>query len=207
MNVIETNYEEIKSQESAFLSGTEPAWLETDTTGNATVSFESRNGGRAVMNTGSGSTGDYARVQTKPLNLDQYDAVSLSITYQLTQSSLGQNDATIYQWMQNDLDNYALVDHSNGSFTVLDGGNKQGEPTQKYTIDGPLIRSKLLLDFVDGVQIHRLNNKFANKAELSNPNPSLDYNLMLSIDTEDTSADRILNLYDFEVSFYRSLRR
>lgn len=200
MSVIEEYYDERSSFSTEFAAGVLPDWLSTATEGGASVSVEATNGGRAVLSTGTTSTGDIARLKTNAVTPNPYDAVLVRATID-TQTS---PDGSAVQSVGFEGNNYLLhfFNHNVLNRVGTVRSNVNGDDTfTRDVLPGEPLTTELLWDTVDQRVIHRYQNAFGAVANFALPDPSANNPVQITTITDDTAADRVVRVYDLEVAF------
>lgn len=213
MSYIENNYVEVKTNRHSFMNagGSLPGWLSTR--GAGTVSTDAQKWGRAVLSTGTASVGDSSEIYydsgiQPDVGIPPFDALHLSVLLQVPFSNA--SVANVHFGFHNgDKSNYVYhkihdADSSEqNTIEVNENGTVSNTETRaKFSGEGPL-RLDLTVDVTDEKVIHRVQDTFAVAVDI----PDFDFTQFVEpevyIQTEDTSADRKLVLYDFEVTGLR----
>lgn len=213
MSIINTQYTVEKSKKATFADGEQPSWLTEDTTGGS-ISYESANGGRAVLSTGTGAIDDLARLKTEPINVDVFDAVMLKLTFAF--NDVGSDDENVVSQIQfRDDDESDTVAHKIGNnnpdrrhtIEISGNGNELNENTRIASSEKPLT-SELLWDVSDDVVLHRYQDTFARRVSIpsdTQPDEALEYEGDILILTKDTASDREMFIYQIELAYLSKL--
>lgn len=196
-----------------FQDGTIPSFFSTSTD-NGSATATSANGGQVQLSTGTTSTGDSTTIQGGPVSPDRYDAIGIGATFSIENfGDYNVLQANVPQ-MRNDADDSGV-----GSFVGPQAakvfGNDSGmsdatitrgfAPYAKEDTEYKTWNASLLWDHVDGLVHHHIQDTWAVDYSNTLPDPSLDYDLYFQIKTEDTTLDRVLNIQELRVGYFKNL--
>jgi len=210
-DAIYDNYEVVKSQQTGFLSGTLPDWLNDSSVGGGSVSVESTNGGRAVLSTGTQSVDDEGKIESNQIEVYPFDAVLVQTTFKVnTDPNTAASDVCGFQ--SGDANNYfvhRVIDGSGAddNIVLVKNGTTDFEKTREMSNQQDRLTSQLLWDVTDDKIIHRYQDSFATQIVTSIPaSDANSYITKHNIQTKDTTADRELYIYEIKIEYLRSKR-
>lgn len=195
-------YREVDRYSTGFVNGTKPDWMHENVIGDGSVTYETDEGGRARLSTGTTSKGDGVRLEfgsssgAAPITPSEYSAVVMTAT------TKGSADGTLV-----DHESRWLADGSNKIHLLRQFGNWQ-DGTNMLTIpDKDHENDRVTVVLVWDVERSRAYTVLGGQVSvLSDPmpaEPTLPYPVeILRWQTEDTAADREAYLYDASMTFY-----
>jgi len=205
-SIIDDRYKVDSRWRADFADGSIPPFLTEDTGGGGSVSYETGFGGRAVLSTGTTSTGDYARLQAEGVDYRQFDAVAFrtvighspdGATAQAATSRVGfENGNGSYKAEQ-----YINDDSNKGEIELAAGGSSSFVTVRDRLIDNP-VPVEIVMDSIAGEVIHRYQDAGSRIITSTVPDKSSGpYAADVLCQTRDTAADRTLYIYSFEVMY------
>jgi len=211
MSGIFQNYQVVDSVSANFLGGSLPSWLSSSTTGGS-VSVEAANGGRATLSTGTGSTGDFARVQSSALSVDAFDAILIRAVIEHGPDAANGTKAvtsTAFEESSNNYVKHLLNSGVSANYNTIEhrASGTTNNTNARENISQDKLTSELLWDTVDGKVLLRYQDSFAGEVTANLPSSSLDYKFDILCQTNDTAADRQLHVYEMEVEYLQKLDR
>jgi len=200
-------YRTIKTLEAEFINGI-PSWLNDNSTGDATVSTNEYNVGRADLNTGSTSVGDTALLQTgEVFRLYQYDTIAVQASFEARGNTMS-DDGVANVWMGfqssgsyarhqlnwSDADNRHQIAIDDGSSVTLTN-------TRTFKQDAEAGTSLLLWDTQSETVLNQwYENVHGAEVDDQNWHNAGDFGIEIGIETNDTSVDRRFILFDFKIA-------
>lgn len=212
MSVIESNYTEQKSISHGFLDGLAP-WMAQNNNG-GTVSTHTTGGGHAELATGTAAANDYARIDIgtlSPTGQSGMDAVGVRCVFALDSGAATKNACTTqFGWLETSTPQriYHQPNHGTESeranLRVSSASADTYHPTRDC-LPVDTVTTELLWDTAADEIIHRYQDAFAQRvtsADTTIPDPSLGHSFKIQIGTSDTATDRVMYLYEVELSYY-----
>lgn len=203
---LEERYSLVGHYQSGFQTGEQPDFIAETTTGGGSVSYETADGGRARLATGTSATGDGAELVfggaggNVPVSPDEFDAVVLTVLLS------GTTDGALVDCrsgFRNDASNrlYYLRD----SDTLNEGGDTLAAPERSYS--GHRIMEHYVIDTLnDGSADEAYSVVGGMPSQINSPVASdtgLDYEaVFIEFRTADTTADRGLSVYFVAMDFF-----
>lgn len=202
-------YRKVSDYATGFETGEQPDWMVNNSSG-GTITYETTNGGRARINTGTASTGDNAEIQfgsggsSVSITPDNYDAIRIETTV-----SAADPDSTIEEFVTqfyNSPGNILKLSYG-GDFlrTANGGGGTNHQAPVKDHQTGP-IRNQLIWDIKADTVVALIGGMATAEVDVSaTPNASLSFiPIIFKLGTSDTSADREAYLHSAKMEFYQS---
>jgi hypothetical protein len=206
-SVIRSNYSVEKRLHTTFLGGSLPSWLSDESNGGGTISVESTNGGRATLSTGTSGTGDESKFWGPEMQIGPFDALLVRATVEFDQDAVvgpSETELTVgmqsmpsasnrlLHWMARDVGPSVVIEYGSQGDTV---------DTRSWLHADDPVTTALLWDAVDDLAIHRFQDSYAVHDSSQSISTSETYRTTTKIITRDTSADRIMHCYDFEIAY------
>ncbi|QLH80995.1 hypothetical protein [Halosimplex pelagicum] len=214
MTVLFDNYRLVKSSRTNFLTGSLPDWLIDGSRGGGSITAESENGGRAVLSSGTQSTGDEAKLETNDLDPGPFDGMYMrSVVRHGGAVSNPRASSDICGWRGPNGDNNILhrvyvtnLSEQRNTITIERNGSTTLAGTRAWTDDLHTLESELLWDTTDGRILHRFQDAFAQ--EVTSVQPDLSSNFFrgkINVLTNDTEVDRVMYVYEVEIGYVDKL--
>jgi len=199
MSIIKEKYELQNYTEYDFREGSQPSTITHQSiTGGASINYNSSAGGRMVLNTGSSSTGDTAKVSLPSINTEFFPKIYLRVVLEPTNLGGGKSKASIAMSPNTAGENLTLwLDHPTRSATIdhKTGGTSYLTDTRPG-YKSNIVSHEILYDIDQGVLIHRCHDCFGNYVTNNLPIAEDEYSPVLEIITEDTGAERKMYIYN-----------
>lgn len=212
MSIIDSRYEKAKSIQHGFMGGL-ASWMTEDITGGGSLTTEATNGGRAVASTGTTAEGDGSGIDLDPITPDtgQFDAVGLNVTFNLNSAATTEGDAVVLIGFFESSNIHRVFHQVNHpwnphAFRVSVSDSDTYHDT-RVNLPTDVVESELVWDVSNDELIHRYQDTFAARVSGGLPDPTLDYEPTIGIDTKNTSSDMVMNIYDVELSYYNRTNR
>jgi hypothetical protein len=192
-------YEPVNVTVVPFDSGSKPDFVTEITSGGGSVSYQTTEGGYASLSTGTTSQGDSAKIKTSDISVGPYDAVSISAVFDAEGSIQTQSDCYLGL---NPSDGKVIHFLSRNYLDLSDGNNTETKDTHRLKDEALPKRTTLLMDPTEDDIHHRIHNMSARRVN-SSLHPSATQTLAgeVSISTQDTSNDRVINIRRLEIGY------
>jgi len=214
MSYIDTHYETVKSEKAGFMAGAKPDWLAETISGAGSITYQTANGGRAVLQPGTGSTGDEVKLGVDGLNISDFDALYIRNVLQHGPNAAPANVCTTGVGFE-DGDASERCTHFMNAATSSDpdaddvfnysdsgGGRDRKFPTRVY--NGEAVQeTEVMFDTTNGIGVHRFQNALGRLKTDIALDAASSYFANTKIQTHDTATDRSLYIYEFEVAYLR----
>lgn len=193
---------EVGRYQADFINGRQPDWLHVNASGSGDVTFETNDGGRARVETGTGSNGSgavlsFGDADSGPTNVvpNQYDVIVLQVWTRAPSNGV---------W------NHTTFSHSDGKDlrsardggTYRDGGTNFNLP-QKNWNDKP-VRQTIVLEVKDRRSYCLTGGMTTSPADPTEAALGDGYQIeFFSLHTNDTSTNHVGHLYSADLRFFR----
>lgn len=215
MNFFESKFTKIDETNIGFDGSGQPALITEDTAGQeSSVSYDPTGGGCAVLSTGAGGTGDYARIDGGPVSIGDYngnfDAISFHTAIRLNDAAAVENDSITFVGLH-DGDNSHKIDsvinhglsRRVGIIDVTNGGADTNYVTRDVlgTQDN-IIPIEILWHSDENTIYHRCQNTLA-QVVTENIDDTLDYYFTAMTISNNTTIDKIMRVYKAKIGYWK----
>lgn len=191
------SYQSVDAYRTGFATGAAPNWITTSITGGGAVTYQTTDGGRAQVRTGTGATDDTAIVQFAADIVPQnHDLLVLTVyTEGPHEWQVLSNQTRFRADTNNNIRLMREYDYLNYT------GTNYRTPFKDYT-NGP-IEQKIVWDIEQDRAWALTGGLSTNIHAPVSEDPALSYDVdFLMVSTKDTTADRVVYLYGAELELY-----
>ncbi len=201
-----------RASRRGFLDGSAPSWVTESLTGGGSTTVEQANGGRYVLSTGTSATGDGVELTLPNVTPDAFDGVYIRAIIGGANLNKGTADTAI-RYNNNSNSSYFVYygnihssyqhkvwAESSSAATRVDTRPYEFRQPQEVVLLWDTQNDELLHVYQDTVAYH-----YTDSSAL--PAVSDSYTPKIKNITQDTTNDRVMNIYELEFGYVSSNRR
>lgn len=182
------------------MSGTLPAWLTDASTGGGSVTV---NNGSATLSTGTSASGDEAILAANSVALPgSYDGYAMRMSFDMTLGSFADTKA-LFGFIDDDSSHSVFHNITANLIDIEENFSKDQRDTRAIDSADQFspIENTLVFDARHQEYYHSLHSTLAEAILSASTDPTTESNFtpQINLQTQDTSTDRLLNLYEFEI--------